>query len=229
MKRINPADFKQNSVVISENPYIKVYKKFLSQNEIKNILKYAESATFDRSETTDDYDLIEDEDNGVISEDRTSSTVFIPEDHPISKNITAKVCAIVKCDPLDVEKIQIVRYYKGQCFKLHHDSYLDEEGLHRDHTFFIYLNTIKNGSGTTNFPNLNLRGSSGVKFQPYAGAAVHWLNLTCNVSKDDRPIRKRCDKRLMHTGSKVQGNDNIVKFGMNVWIRTPRQDCNKGS
>lgn len=217
MKTINPSEIKGKTYLVSKHPFIKVHKKFLSKSEINEIFDFIKVSKFDRSETTDNYD-----ENAEISNYRTSHSLYIPEDHPISEMLTEKVCNIVDCDGLDVEKIQIVRYHQGQQFKEHHDSYLDDEGMHRDHTFFIYLNTIDNGSSTTNFPKLYKKDNGkfgGIKVMPYAGAAVHWLNL-----KKNRKGKKVCDQRLRHTGSLVK---DTVKYGINVWIRTPYQDYNK--
>jgi prolyl 4-hydroxylase len=165
-------------------------------------MSFLEKKKFNRSGTEEDYGK-----DSQTSNYRTSWTYFIPERTPISRVIKKRVAKMLKCRIKDIEPIQIVRYKEGQYYKTHHDSQLDEDGLHRDHTFFVYLNTIRNGSGGTTFPYLRTR------FLPRKGCAVYWQNLR----------RGDCDGRMRHRGDIVK---DAQKYGMNIWIRTPRQDQN---
>lgn len=115
-----------------------------------------------------------------------------------------------------LEPLQMVKYKKGQQFKLHHDSgtykedsdevdlvNTDEMPL-RGYTLFAYLNDIEEGAGgATYFPRINKR------FQPKKGSAALWAN----VDKEG----KRGDARTVHSAEPIL-SDDVEKVGMNVWI-----------
>ena len=211
MKTIDPRKIKEKKKLLSDFPYVMLHKNFLNKNELNGIMKYAKKQKFMPSEITRGGH--EEEDYFYGEDERSSKSIYLPDDHPITFMVTKKVCKIVDCKVNEIEKLQIVRYKPREEFKVHHDSYKDENGLHRDHTFFIYLNTIDNGSGCTQFPKLKMQ------VMPYAGSAIHWVNLKLN-----KKGKKREDNRLLHTGSKVE---DTVKYGMNVWVRSKIQNYNR--
>ena len=68
-------------------------------------------------------------------------------------------------------------------------------------TLFVYLNTLPEGVGHTEFPAIDL------SVRPSCGDAL----LFCNVLADGRP-----DARVAHRANPVP--EGMVKFGCNVWI-----------
>ena len=100
-------------------------------------------------------------------------------------------------------------YLQGQEFKVHHDSgtynvndnSVDGVLPRRYVTFFIYLNTLPEGQGHTEFPALNL------SVRPQKGSAL----IFCNVLPNGLP-----DPRLIHRACPL--TDNLMKIGMNIWL-----------
>ena len=74
-------------------------------------------------------------------------------------------------------------------------------------TLFVYLNTLPEGVGHTDFPQINL------SVRPRSGTAL----LFCNVAADGEP-----DPRVCHRACPVPPGHH--KFGCNVWIA----DCTMG-
>ena len=101
-------------------------------------------------------------------------------------------------------------YTHGQYFNLHHDAgTLDDEDLivemvapPRIITLFIYLNTLPEGQGHTEFPYL------GLSVKPERGCGV----LFCNLLPDGTP-----DFRTSHKANPITDR-NIRKVGINIWI-----------
>ncbi len=108
-----------------------------------------------------------------------------------------------------IEPLQVVSYLQGQEFKVHHDSGTFNEDdnsvdgvLPRRYvTFFVYLNTLPEGQGHTEFPALNL------SVRPQKGNAL----MFCNVLPNGQP-----DPRLIHRACPV--TENLMKIGMNIWL-----------
>ena len=100
------------------------------------------------------------------------------------------------------------------------------EGPRRLATLFLYLNTLPEGIGHTEFPllpaelgghtELRRRGGGGGPFsvRPRCGTAL----LFCNVDASGAP-----DVRLCHRACPVP--DGHIKFGVNVWVRATHAPC----
>ena len=153
----------------------------------------------------------EDENNEeVISEFRTSNFIHLSKaQDTIVRRIEAKAAELVGMTEIFVEPLQIVRYKEGQFFDTHHDAgTLLEDGNvdlvapRRIATLFLYLNTLPEGQGHTEFP------AAGVSMRPERGCGVLW----CNINADGEP-----DPRTIHKACPVVGK-GVVKFGVNVWI-----------
>ena len=107
-----------------------------------------------------------------------------------------------------MEPLQIVSYTRGQKFETHHDAgtLLDDGSVQpvpprRLVTLFLYLNTLPEGQGHTEFPAL------GISVKPERGCGV----LFCNVMPDGT-----IDGRTQHRAAPVF--DRLYKYGVNVWI-----------
>ena len=89
-----------------------------------------------------------------------------------------------------------------------------EDGPRRLVTLFVYLNTLPEGVGHTEFPLL--RSASGKPFsvRPRSGTAL----IFCNVDASGRP-----DVRLCHRACPV--DDGHVKFGVNIWVSDVSQQA----
>ena len=123
--------------------------------------------------------------------------------------IEKKASDIVDIEWKYIEPLQIVSYLQGQEFKVHHDSgtynvndnSVDGVLPRRYVTFFIYLNTLPEGQGHTEFPALNL------SVRPQKGNAL----VFCNVLPNGQP-----DPRLIHRACPL--TENLMKIGMNIWL-----------
>lgn len=110
-----------------------------------------------------------------------------------------------------MEPFQIVRYEKGQFYKVHHDQ---NSGLFtpqgaRVYTFFMYLTTPAAGGGTR-FRDL------GVTVPAVKGNAVFWPSVMSDDPTMDEPM-------TYHEAVSV---DEGIKYASNIWIhnydfRTP--------
>ena len=106
---------------------------------------------------------------------------------------------------------QVVSYKQGQEFGLHHDAgtvNIETETVElvepaRLATFFVYLKTMPDGVGHTEFPWLK----SPVSVRPEAGQAI----LFCNVTQDGK-----ADAKTSHMARPVEGD--FEKLGMNLWL-----------
>jgi prolyl 4-hydroxylase len=146
----------------------------------------------------------------VISEFRTSNFIHLSKGQDsIVRRIEAKAADLVGMAQSFVEPLQIVRYKEGQFFDVHHDAgtLLDDGSVElvaprRFATLFLYLNTLPDGQGHTEFP------LAGVSMRPERGCGVLW----CNINKQGEP-----DPRTIHKACPVVGK-GVVKYGVNVWI-----------
>ena len=118
----------------------------------------------------------------VISEERTSQYVYVNKGQTAEvRSLEERAADICGMDVSGVEPLQIVSYTKGQKFETHHDAgTLLEDGTveavppRRVVTLFLYLNTLPEGQGHTEFPAL------GISVKPERGCGV----LFCNVMPD---------------------------------------------
>lgn len=84
-------------------------------------------------------------------------------------------------------------------------------------TLFVYLNTLPEGIGHTEFPLLRLRDEDGggvLSVRPRCGAAL----VFCNLDEAGLP-----DVRLVHRACPVPPGH--IKFGMNIWVSDVSQQA----
>jgi prolyl 4-hydroxylase len=102
-----------------------------------------------------------------------------------------------------VESLQLLRYAKGQFYKVHHDYIGAEQGSAqgvRILTVFLYLSDVEEGGGT-NFPYLD-----NLTVQPKRGRALLWPSVL-----DDDP--HAYDDRTFHQALPVLAG---LKYGANA-------------
>jgi hypothetical protein len=95
-----------------------------------------------------------------------------------------------------------------------------QEGPKRLVTLFVYLNTLPDGIGHTDFPLLQADDGQGRSFsvRPRSGTAL----VFCNVDEHGEP-----DPRLCHRACPVP--EGHVKFGVNIWISDVSQQAHATS
>jgi prolyl 4-hydroxylase len=110
---------------------------------------------------------------------RTSESCNLNPDHPMVRQVEAKISDLTGIDPPLGETIQGQRYAVGQQFKAHHDFFyrdqpyweaMEASGGQRTWTAMIFLNVPEEG-GQTAFP------AAGVKVTPRAGNLLIWNNM----------------------------------------------------
>lgn len=89
-----------------------------------------------------------------------------------------------------------------------------QDGPRRLVTLFVYLNTLPEGVGHTEFPLLCSADGQAVSVRPRCGTAL----LFCNVDERGEP-----DARLCHRACPVP--EGHVKFGVNIWITDVSQQA----
>jgi prolyl 4-hydroxylase len=185
---------------------------------VKNILNEKEINYFDQIVTQNQqsfkHSFTENEQNEeLLTEHRTSTYIHLTkgQDQTI-RSIERKLSNLVGLPTESIEPFQIVSYSDGQFFDVHHDAgtiYEDKTiGIvypKRILTFFIYLNTLPEGQGCTEFPLLN--DNLGLSVQPIKGNALLFCNLLPNGD---------IDIRTQHKATPV--SKGLRKFGINVWF-----------
>jgi prolyl 4-hydroxylase len=110
---------------------------------------------------------------------RTSESCNLDPDHPMIRQVEAKISQLTGLDPALGETIQGQRYAVGQQFKPHHDFFYEDQpywpamvasGGQRTWTAMIFLNAPEEG-GQTAFP------AAGVKVSPRPGNLLIWNNM----------------------------------------------------
>lgn len=196
--------------VVYENPYIVKINNLLDDDEISELLLMARYK-FEPSNLIVDGKLV------YNTDQRRSSTAYIFKDglpdrysKPVEKFIK-KILYLTGAKRNQLE-IMAVKYKKGEYFDKHVD-YLNSDEIgeidnagNRIATFFIYLNTLqKTDGGETEFTKI------GLKSRPKKGDALFWYNQNIETGK--------MIPETQHRGLPVL-NDNVIKFGLNVWIRS---------
>jgi prolyl 4-hydroxylase len=187
------------------NPNIYFVRNFLNESEIALMDKIC---TYKKGKFNSSF--VENDDNEeVISELRTSKYVYVNKAHSSEiRAVEERAATLCGLDSSGVEPLQIVSYTQGQKFETHHDAgtLLDDGTVEavpprRLTTLFLYLNTLPEGQGHTEFPAL------GLSVKPERGCGV----LFSNVMGDGR-----VDARTQHRAAPVHGR--LQKYGVNVWI-----------
>ena len=191
--------------VLHSAPNVYLVEDFLTEAEVQHFSRICGQATFNRSYTDDD------DGNRVVSEERTSTFFWLPKAGDAqSRAVEARAAELLGLVAHNTEPLQIVSYTEGQHFDVHHDAgTLDEDTGEVDGpcvprrvaTIFAYLNSLPEGEGHTEFPEL------GISVRPRRGAAVLFPNLTAAGVPEPRTVHRACP---------VSGGHR--KFGMNVWV-----------
>lgn len=191
--------------LIHKNPNVYLVRNFLNESEIALMDKIC---TFKKGKFNSSF--VENDDNEeVISEMRTSKYVYVNKAHSTEiRAIEERAATLSGLDVSGVEPLQIVSYTQGQKFETHHDAgtLLDDGSVEpvaprRLTTLFLYLNTLPEGQGHTEFPAL------GISVKPERGCGVLFSNVRSDGS---------VDPRTQHRAAPVSGS--LEKFGINVWI-----------
>lgn len=148
---------KRKITQIHVNPNIFMITDFLSATDLDHFdhLVTANESLFSASFT----------DNGaerIITTERTSTFLFLSKQQDVTvRRIESRIADLVGLHEQCVEPLQIVRYTGTQAFAVHHDAgtLLDNGEIDavlpmRLVTLFVYLNSLPEGLGSTEFPTL---------------------------------------------------------------------------
>jgi hypothetical protein len=196
---------KSNITKIHKNPNIYWIDDFLSSTEItwfdRICTQYSNQfkSSFTENESNEE----------IISEERTSTYIHLSKSQDrVVRNVEQKAAELVGMTSDYVEPLQIVSYTDNQQFSDHHDAgtLLDDGNVvlvlpRRIITLFLYLNTLPNGQGHTEFPHPR------ISITPKRGSGI----LFCNLFEDGYP-----DPRLVHRATPV--HHELIKYGINVSI-----------
>ncbi len=187
---------------LSRDPWVVTFDDFVSAAEADRFVELCRES-FARSMAGDQ-----------VSPVRTSHQCWCQQKctrDPVVRAVTARIAGLTSTPEANSEFFQVVRYEKGQFYKVHHDQNsapFTPQGA-RLYTFFIYLNTPAAGGGTR-FNDL------GITVNPRRGSAVLWPSLMdVNVSLPE-----------LLTHHEALPVEEGIKFGANLWIhmydfRTP--------
>ena len=199
---------KLTSYIVSVDPKISVIPNFLSLEECEHLIALSEKTGFVRSLVGRGSYALYSEDKSselenVYSENRTSSSVTIPDTHndETVSTIELRLSGLVGLPLSQLENLVVVKYESGQHFGSHHD------GIFRPFTVFIYLNDLPDGGGgETRFNELGLR------IKPRMGTAVMWQNSLMDEVFSE-PVE---DMRLVHEG--LPTSVGVTKYGVNCFF-----------
>ncbi len=108
--------------ILSTSPWVVSFDHFLTDKEIKALLKTVDG-TWERS--TDTGKVNEYGETGrVLSTGRTSSNAWCRsrcETHPDVKSVTRKIEEVTGIPMVNSESFQVLRYEIGQFYNVHHD------------------------------------------------------------------------------------------------------------
>ena len=161
-----------------KNDYVWISDGVLSSEECDSIIKEAEpkmedSVTLDSEEARADSEDYEFKDwrtsmgTGIFRKDYNSQQDFFS----VLEKIEKVVESISGLPPSHQEQLQVLRYFPGEEYKVHHDFFdegsdyyerVTKEGGQRLYSIMFYLNTVTKG-GETHFPKLDNLKVSAVK------------------------------------------------------------------
>lgn len=173
---------------------------FLSAPECAHIIQQCKE--FNPSMVVDDH-------TGENKKDhvRTSKSCMLTRSQTkIIKTIENRTADVFGVPVENIEPLQVVRYYPGEKFDLHHDYFKHVSGPEgqRYATILVYLNDTFSG-GHTNFPKI------GVSAKPVLGDGFAWYNSWINNQG-----KCMCFDDSLHQGSPPTLG---VKYALNIWIR----------
>jgi len=198
--------------MLSTDPPVLVFEKFIKDEEIDALLKHTEGR-FVRS--TASGGRKGDEFVPLTSEIRTSWTTWCDNkpclEDPMVMQLTERMADVSLTPPNNSEFIQLLRYKECphpthpdcQFYKRHHDTIPELANMPcgpRVYTFFLYLSDVEEGGGT--------RFDLGFTVQPKKGKAVIWP-----ATHNDRPFEQ--DERTHHEALPVTKG---IKYAANFWI-----------
>lgn len=144
----------------------------------------------------------------AVSPVRTSTQYWCDDSdgctsHPTIMNVTRRLMDVVGLPVENAEYFQILRYEKGQFYRVHHDqqtAHWTPQGV-RVFTFFVYLSDVEAGGGTK-FNDL------GVVVTPKLGRAILWPSVLSADLLTGEP-------KTHHEALPVEAG---IKFAANLWI-----------
>jgi len=191
--------------VLSTSPYIVTFDNFLTDEETDALISTVEG-TWEQS--TDSGSVNEFGEAGrTLSTGRTSSNAWCRSncmENEHVQNVLYKIEDVTRIPWSHYESFQVLRYYQGQKYVVHHDMSPRQNRLScgpRILTFFLYLSDVEEG-GETNFPQV------GIKVQPRKGRAVLWPSTL------DNDLQAQ-DGRTHHEALPVIRG---TKYAANTWI-----------
>jgi len=181
-------------------PFVYRLHSFLSPSECKHIIEQA-TPGFNRSKVIDNS-------NGSDKLDtvRTSSSSYLQRHHTaIIKAVEERAAAAFGVPVVNIEPLQVVRYYPGEKYDAHHDFFHHLSGTkgQRYGTILVYLNDDFEG-GTTSFHKC------GIEVTPITGDGVFWYDSWLNGGKC------YCFEDSLHQGNPPKSG---VKYALNIWVR----------
>jgi prolyl 4-hydroxylase len=139
------------------------------------------------------------ETDGVVSQDRTSSTCVFDNNNPehaLAMEVSARLSKVIGINPSYAEPIQAQLYAVGGEYKAHYDWFepgtpafdaqaCAAKGGQRTWSVIVYLNDVISG-GETKFEKANLT------LQPSQGRVVFWNNLDQNNAPNNEALHQAC-------------------------------------
>lgn len=183
--------------VLSTDPWVVYFHKFLQEDEVSELDQYLFSREFKRSAAG----------YGGKSSARQSETAFcVPpcDEHPAVQAIYQRASNITRVPIENIDFVQAARYKPGMFFMKHHDNHPTFRLLPcgaRIFSIFVYLTDVEEG-GATAFPQLGLEAPA------RRGAAVLFQNTL-----DSDPDQS--DRRTEHEALEVVRGE---KHGINMWL-----------
>jgi len=190
-------------------PWVVTLENFLSPQEAQSLIEAGYRIGYEISEDADDEP---DDETGELgshpSADRTSTNAWCDklrcQSDPNVQAVLARLENLSGIHRNYSEELQILRYYPGQFYGVHHDFI--EADQHRIMgsrilTIFLYLSNVEEGGGT-HFPDLD------ITVQPQLGRVLLWPSVL-----DEDPHRK--DFRTDHEALPVIRG---IKYGANAWL-----------
>lgn len=193
--------------VLSRDPWVLVLDRFLSEAEADAIVAVANregGRHFGTSQDTRRADTSE------TSDRRTSSTQWCAAAGCANESavvaMRARVEAITGVPQTNSEPPQLLRYFPGESYALHHDYIAVQRELPcgvRVYTAFVYLSDVEAG-GTTDFPQI------AISVAPRKGRLLLWPSTL-----SERP--DAMDVRTLHRAAPVERG---VKYSANIWVHS---------
>lgn len=199
--------WKQGIKVHSQDPWVITIDNFMPEKETQRFIDYGTNhSEFRRSSDVGGINA-DGSTESLVSDHRTSSNTWCDDEctnDPIMKKTIQKIERLTGIGDEYAEHFQILQYFPGQYYRVHHDylghEYEMKQGV-RVLTVFLYLNDVDDG-GETAFPRLN------ITVQPRRGRLLIWPNVLSDAPDD-------LDERTDHAALKVNAG---IKYACNLWI-----------